>query len=61
MTPINEMTIEQIRAELAGYRPGNQAEVVTIEEWMARRMQLWRRLDTLTRPGGGGQPEKQVR
>jgi hypothetical protein len=43
------------------YKFASRTEVVTIEEWMARRMQLWRRLDTLTRPGGGGQPEKQVR
>ncbi len=41
-----------VGGELAGYRPGTAAEVVSIEEWMARRMQLWRRLDELS----GGRP-----
>jgi len=39
------MSIEEIRCELAAYRPSTRPEVVVIEEWMARRMQLWRRLD----------------
>jgi len=49
------MTIEEISRELAAYRPGNAAEVIAIEEWLARRMQLWRRLDQLARSGAGGQ------
>jgi hypothetical protein len=41
------MNLAEVQAELAGYKPGNQAEVVTIEDWLARRQALWRRLDEL--------------
>jgi hypothetical protein len=47
------MTLEAVQAELGAYRPGNAAEVVSVEEWMARRMQLWRRQRQLK-----GQPIK---
>jgi hypothetical protein len=53
MTDPETMSLEAAQAELGAYRPGNAAEVVSVEEWMARRMQLWRRLDTLIRPGAG--------
>jgi hypothetical protein len=47
MPAVEAMSLEAVQTELAGYRPGNQAEVIAIEEWIARRMQLWRRLDAL--------------
>jgi hypothetical protein len=45
VTDVDEMTIETVQAELAGYRPSTAAGVVAIEEWLARRMRSWRRLD----------------
>jgi len=45
------MTLEAVQRELGQYRPGTAAEVMAIEAYMARRARLWRRLDTLTRPG----------
>jgi len=42
------MSIEAVQAELGAYRPGNAAEVVSVEEWLARRRALWRRLDELS-------------
>jgi len=58
MTPVEAMSLPEISRELAAYRPGTAAEVIAIEEWMARRMQLWRRLDQLARPGGGITPQR---
>jgi len=54
MTPINEMTIEQIRAELAGYQPATEFGVVDLEAHRERRQVLWRRLDLLARSGAAG-------
>jgi hypothetical protein len=45
---VDQMDLPAVQAELAGYRPGNAAEVVSVEEWLARRARLWRRLDELT-------------
>jgi hypothetical protein len=45
---IADMTLEAVQRELAAYRPGTASEVVELGEWLARRMQLWRRLDALT-------------
>ncbi len=47
MTDIETMTMQEVQRELAGYKPGNRAEVIAIEAYIARRMQLWRRLDEL--------------
>jgi hypothetical protein len=50
---INQMDLAEVRAELAAYRPSTAEAVVTVEEWLARRRALWRRLDQLVGPGGG--------
>jgi hypothetical protein len=42
------MSLEEISRELSAYRPGNQAEVIAVEEWLSRRRALWRRLDQLS-------------
>jgi hypothetical protein len=60
-TDIETMTLEEISRELAAYRPGNAAEVIAIEEWLARRMQLWRRLDELAgvrKPAAATPPQR---
>jgi hypothetical protein len=44
---VDQMTLAEVSRELAAYRPGNASELVTDEEWLARRMRLWRRLDEL--------------
>jgi hypothetical protein len=41
------MSLEDVARELAAYRPGNQAEVIAIEAYMARRARLWAQLDAL--------------
>jgi len=50
MTPVDEMSIEEIQAEL---REPSSASVESAEH-RARRQALWRRLDQLTRSGDGG-------
>ncbi len=61
MTPINEMTIEQIRAELAGYQPATSSAVVELDAHRERRVRLWRRLDELSgirRPAAGAPQQR---
>jgi hypothetical protein len=52
------MSLEAVQAELAGYQPATEFGVVDLEAHRERRRALWRRLDALARPGGGGQPER---
>ena len=47
MDDIDGMGMEAVRAELAGYTPATAFGVVRSEEHMARRAQLWARLDAL--------------
>ena len=51
------MSLEAVQAEL---REPSSASVES-EEHRARRQALWQRLDALTRLGGAGQLERQVR
>jgi hypothetical protein len=51
MTPIDEMTPQELEAELRSYEAATAAAVAHGVEHRARRAQLWRRPDTLTRPG----------
>ena len=48
MTDVATMTMEAVRAEIAGYTPATEFGVVRTEEHMARRQALWRRLDELS-------------
>jgi hypothetical protein len=52
------MTLEEVSRELAVYQPGTQASVVSTAEWLARRRQLWRRLDTLLARPGAATPQQ---
>jgi hypothetical protein len=50
----DEMDLEAVQRELAAYDPAAASAVEKSEEHMARRVQLWRRFDALTRSGAGG-------
>jgi hypothetical protein len=55
------MSLEDLARELAAYQPGNRAEVVSNEEWLARRVRLWRRLDELAgvrKPGAAAPAQR---
>ena len=47
MKPIEAMSLDKIQAQLRSYQPGSAAAVNTTEPHLARRQQLWRRLDQL--------------
>jgi hypothetical protein len=49
-----EMDLDAVQRELAAYDPAAPSAVEKSEEYMARRVQLWCRLDVLTRSGVGG-------
>jgi len=46
-TDVGTMSLDAVRAELAGYTPATAFGVVRTEEHMTRRARLWRRLDEL--------------
>jgi hypothetical protein len=48
------MDLEAVQRELAAYDPVAASATEKGEEYMARRVQLWRRFDVLTRSGAGG-------
>jgi hypothetical protein len=52
--PTDEMDLEAVQRELAAYDPAAASAVEKSEEYMARRVQLWRRFDVLTRSRGFG-------
>jgi hypothetical protein len=52
--PTDEMDLEAVQRELAAYDPAAASTVEKGEEYMARRVQLWRRFDVLTRSGASG-------
>jgi hypothetical protein len=49
----DEMDLEAVQRELAAYDPAAASALEKSEEYMARRVQLWRRFDVLTRSGAG--------
>jgi hypothetical protein len=50
----DEMHLEAVQRELAAYDPAAASALEKSEAYMARRVQLWRRFDVLTRSGAGG-------
>jgi hypothetical protein len=52
--PTDEMDLEAVQRELAAYDPAAASAGEKGEEYMARRVQLWRRFDALTRSDAGG-------
>jgi hypothetical protein len=50
------MHLEAVQRELAAYDPAAASALEKSEEYMARRVQLWRRFDVLTRLGAVLQP-----
>jgi hypothetical protein len=55
----DEMHLEAVQRELAAYDPAAASALEKSEEYMARRAQLWRRFDVLTRSGPAVQPHDQ--
>jgi hypothetical protein len=51
---VDQTDLPAVQAELASYRPATAFAVVGLEQWLARRRALWRRLDELS--GAGGRP-----
>jgi hypothetical protein len=47
-TDPESMSLEAVLAELQRYKPGTAFAVVRTEEYMARRVKLWARLDQLS-------------
>jgi hypothetical protein len=52
----DEMDLEAVERELAAYDPAAASALEKSDEYMARRVQLWRRFDVLTRLGAVVQP-----
>lgn len=45
---VDQTDLPAVQAELASYRPATAFAVVGLEQWLARRRALWRRLDELS-------------
>jgi hypothetical protein len=48
MTPVDEMNLQEIEAELRSYEPATAAAVAHSAEHRERRQALWARLDQLS-------------